>query len=177
VNISSQLFQQPMLVQMVDGIMREVGLDPRYLDIEITESTAMRDIDLAIPSIRGLNELGVKLSIDDFGTGYSSLNYLKRFPVHTLKIDQSFIRDVTTDPDDQAIVRAVIAMGHNLQLKVIAEGVETREQQAFLTENGCDEMQGFLFSRPLPAEELGEVVAAHGNSVRPASTGERAKWI
>jgi diguanylate cyclase (GGDEF)-like protein len=160
VNLSAEQFLQPTLVRMVAGIVEEVGLDPRYLDIEITESTAMRDIDLAIPNIRGLNELGVQLSIDDFGTGYSSLNYLKRFSVHTLKIDQSFIREVTTDPDDQAIVRAVIAMGHSLQLKVIAEGVETREQHLFLMENGCDEMQGFFFSKPLPAEELGELVTA-----------------
>jgi diguanylate cyclase (GGDEF)-like protein len=159
VNLSAQQFQQANLVDKVGGILRETGLEPQCLDIEVTENTAMRDIDLAIPSLEGLKKLGVNISIDDFGTGYSSLNYLKRFPVQSLKIDQSFIRDVTKDPDDQAIVRAVIAMGHNLNLKVIAEGVETREQYEFLLANDCDAMQGFLFSKPLSADRIGEVMA------------------
>ncbi len=154
VNISSQQFQHPELIKMVRSTVGHSGLDPSYLDIEVTESTAMRDIDLAIPNLRGLNSLGINLSIDDFGTGYSSLNYLKRFPVQTLKIDQSFIRGVATDLDDQAIVKAVIAMGHNLRLKVLAEGVETREQLSFLRDSDCDEMQGFLFSEPLPAPQI-----------------------
>jgi diguanylate cyclase (GGDEF)-like protein/PAS domain S-box-containing protein len=159
VNLSAQQFQQANLVDKVGGILRETGLEPQCLDIEVTENTAMRDIDLAIPSLEGLKKLGVNISIDDFGTGYSSLNYLKRFPVQSLKIDQSFIKDVTNDPDDQAIVRAVIAMGHNLNLKVIAEGVETREQYEFLLANDCDAMQGFLFSKPLSADRIGEVMA------------------
>ena len=161
VNLSTQQFQQPALVDMIRDILNKTGLNPRYLEIEITEGTAIRYIDLAVPNLRGLHELGVSLSIDDFGTGYSSLNYLKRFPVHKLKIDQSFIRDVTRDPDDQAIVKAVIAMGHNLQLRVIAEGVETEEQLSFLKENGCDEMQGFLFTKPLPAEQIEERLLSH----------------
>jgi diguanylate cyclase (GGDEF)-like protein/PAS domain S-box-containing protein len=159
VNLSTQQFQQPALVEMVAAILRETDLEARYLGIEVTESTAMRDIDLAIPSLNGLKKLGVSISIDDFGTGYSSLNYLKRFPVQTLKIDQTFIRDLTTDLDDQAIVRAVIAMGHSLNLKVVAEGVETAEQHSFLLANDCDEIQGFLFSRPLPAEKLDEFLS------------------
>ncbi|MBZ0157094.1 MAG: EAL domain-containing protein [Alphaproteobacteria bacterium] len=158
VNLSAQQFQQPALVELVSGIAQEAGLDPQYLGIEVTESTAMRDIDLAIPNLKGLHSRGVKLSIDDFGTGYSSLNYLKRFPLHALKIDQSFIRGIATDPDDQAIVNAIIAMGHSLQLDVIAEGVEIDEQLSFLKDNGCDEMQGFLFSKPLPPERLTELI-------------------
>ena len=160
VNLSAQQFQQPALATMVSRIVRETGLAPGYLDIEVTESAAMRNIELAIPNLSGLHDMGVKLSIDDFGTGYSSLNYLKRFPVHTLKIDQSFIRGVSTDPDDQAIVRAVIAMGHHLKMKVVAEGVETDEQLSFLRDNDCDEMQGFLFSKPLPPQDVEREILA-----------------
>ncbi|MFO0754627.1 MAG: EAL domain-containing protein [Thermodesulfovibrionales bacterium] len=160
VNLSAQQFQQPALVELVSGIVQETGLGPHNLGIEVTESTAMRDIDLAIPNLKGLHARGIKLAIDDFGTGYSSLNYLKRFPIHALKIDQSFIRGVVTDPDDQAIVNAIIAMGHSLQLDVIAEGVESDEQLSFLKDSDCDEMQGFLFSQPLPPERLAELIVA-----------------
>lgn len=159
VNLSAQQFQRPTLVEMISKMVREIGLDPRYLGVEVTESTAMRDIKLAIPNLNGLHDMGVNLSIDDFGTGYSSLNYLKQFPVQTLKIDQSFIRGVAADPDDQAIVRAVIAMGHNLQMKIIAEGVETDSQLSFLRENGCDEVQGFLFSEARTAGKIYELIA------------------
>lgn len=154
VNVSSQQFHQPALLASVLGILHHTRLDPRLLEIEITESTAMQDIDLVIPRLKGLQEMGINIAIDDFGTGYSSLNYLKRFPVRKLKIDQSFIRGVPTDPDDQAIVNAVIAMGHKLRLSVIAEGVETEEQLSFLRSNDCDQMQGFLFSEPLPADKM-----------------------
>lgn len=154
VNVSAQQFQRADLVDSVARTISHAGLSPRFLDIEVTEGTAMRDIDLAIPNLKGLHNLGVNLSIDDFGTGYSSLNYLKRFPVQTLKIDQSFIRGIATDTDDQAIVRAVIAMGHNLRLKILAEGVETNEQLEFLREHECDEMQGFLYSQPVPPDEI-----------------------
>jgi diguanylate cyclase (GGDEF)-like protein/PAS domain S-box-containing protein len=160
VNISAQQFQHPAFVGTVRRILGETGLDARYLDIEITESTAMRDIDRSVPNLNGLHDLGVDLSIDDFGTGYSSLNYLKRFPVHKLKIDQSFIRGIAEDKDDQAIVKAVIAMGHTLGLKVIAEGVETKEQLSFLKSSSCDEGQGFLFSEPLPAEGMKKLLVA-----------------
>ena len=120
----------------------------------------MRDIDRSVPNLNGLHELGIDLSIDDFGTGYSSLNYLKRFPVHKLKIDKSFIHGLSEDRNDQAIVRAVIAMGHNLGLTVIAEGVETKEQFDFLKDFGCDEVQGFLFSEPVNAEKMKKLLAA-----------------
>ncbi len=160
VNISAHQFQQPSFIQTVKGILKDTGLDPSYLDIEITESTAMRDIDRSVPHLKGLHELGISLSIDDFGTGYSSLNYLKRFPVHKLKIDKSFIHGITEDRNDQAIVRAVIAMGHNLGMTVIAEGVETKEQYEFLKTADCDEVQGFLFSEPVPADQVRMLLAA-----------------
>ncbi len=158
VNLSSEKFHDPALLDLVSGILRKSRLDPGYFEIEITESTAMRDIDLAVPKLKGLHEMGVNIAIDDFGTGYSSLSYLKRFPVKKLKIDQSFIRGVPGDPDDQAIVNAVIALGHQMKLIVIAEGVETREQLSFLRSNQCDEMQGFLFSEPVGADEIGELL-------------------
>jgi diguanylate cyclase (GGDEF)-like protein/PAS domain S-box-containing protein len=167
VNFSARQFLQPDLAERVSRVLEATGLDPRYLDIEITESTAMKDIELAVPNLRKLKELGIKLSIDDFGTGYSSLTYLKRFPVHGLKIDQSFIRDVASDASDQAIVKAIIAMGHHLRLKIIAEGVETEEQLAFLRAGGCDEMQGYLFSEPLPPEGIEELLAARAVHGKP----------
>ncbi|HEX8949446.1 MAG TPA: EAL domain-containing protein [Dissulfurispiraceae bacterium] len=160
VNLSTPHFLEPDMKGKISRVLSETGLDPRHLDIEITESTAIRALELAVPSMTMLRELGVGLSIDDFGTGYSSLSYLKRFPVQKLKIDQSFIRGVATDPDDQAIVNATIAMGHSLKLKVVAEGVETEEQLAFLRSSRCDEMQGYLFSEPLPADKLEELVFA-----------------
>ncbi len=160
VNISAQQFQQPGFVETVKDILNETGLDPRYLDIEITESAAMRDINRTVPNLAGLHKIGLGLSIDDFGTGYSSLNYLKRLPVHKLKIDKSFIMGIAEDKDDQAIVKAVIAMGHTLNLTVIAEGVETPEQLSFLKSSDCDEMQGYLFSEPLPANGIKKLLAA-----------------
>ncbi|MDQ2695752.1 MAG: EAL domain-containing protein [Pseudomonadota bacterium] len=153
VNLSPRQFAQADVVDMVARILRQTGLDPQYLKLEITESSIMQNLDKTIHTLRDLKAMGVKLSIDDFGTGYSSLNYLKRFPIDQLKIDKSFIRDITTDPDDAAIALAVIAMAHSLRLKVIAEGVETEAQLIFLRARQCDEMQGFYFSRPLPAVE------------------------
>jgi diguanylate cyclase (GGDEF)-like protein/PAS domain S-box-containing protein len=153
-NLSARLFQQPDLVAMVARVLDETGLDPEYLDLELTESSIMKDAEATIKTLNALKEAGVHISIDDFGTGYSSLNYLKRFPVHFLKIDQSFVRDATTEPNDAAIVMAIITLAHSLNLKVIAEGVETEEQLRFLRLLRCDEMQGYLLSRPLPAEEF-----------------------
>ncbi|MBI2508869.1 MAG: EAL domain-containing protein, partial [Betaproteobacteria bacterium] len=128
-------------------------VDPRLLELEITESSLMVNPEEAARTLGYLKSLGVRLSIDDFGTGYSSLGYLKRFPLDALKIDSSFVRDVTTNPDDATITRAVISMAHSLGLKVIAEGVEIEPQLAFLTEYGCDEIQGYYFARPMPAVE------------------------
>jgi diguanylate cyclase (GGDEF)-like protein/PAS domain S-box-containing protein len=154
VNLSARQFAQKNLVQSIAAVLQETGLEARYLEIELTESLVMTDVEHAIDMLRQLKLLGVKLSIDDFGTGYSSLAYLKRFPIDVLKIDQSFVRDITVDFNDAAITVSIISLGHNLKLKVIAEGVETEEQLAYLRHHGCDEVQGYLFSRPLPAAEF-----------------------
>ncbi|MHB9101182.1 MAG: EAL domain-containing protein [Sulfuricella sp.] len=154
VNLSARQFRQPDLVEVVAGILRETELDPTHLELELTESLVMQNVEVTIATLGRLKAMGIKLSIDDFGTGYSSLSYLKRFPIHTLKIDQSFVRDITTDPDDAAIAKAIISMAHDLQLRVIAEGVETEEQKSFLQQRHCDEMQGFFFSKPVPAVDF-----------------------
>jgi EAL domain-containing protein (putative c-di-GMP-specific phosphodiesterase class I) len=157
--VSGRQFDQKNLIEVVDGALQDAGLSPRYLELEITESTIMRNPDKAVRTLLALKERGIEIAIDDFGTGYSSLNYLKRLPLDFLKIDQSFVRNVASSRSDQAIVRATIAMAHSLNLKVIAEGVETTEQMAFLCEQGCDEVQGFLFSRAVPPQEFSELMA------------------
>ncbi|OGA12809.1 MAG: hypothetical protein A3G25_16830 [Betaproteobacteria bacterium RIFCSPLOWO2_12_FULL_63_13] len=154
VNISARQFRERNLVAVVAHIVKESGLDPRYVELEVTESVIMQNVDEVVKVLQRLKSLGLTLSIDDFGTGYSSLSYLKRFPVDRLKIDRSFVRDVASDPDGAAITRAVINLGHDLNLRVIAEGVETKEQLDFLNAHQCDERQGYLFSRPLPAQEF-----------------------
>ena len=160
VNLSARQFQEAGLVGHVTDALADTGLDPHCLQLEITESSAMQNAQTAIQTLRELKALGVGLSIDDFGTGYSSLSYLKRFPIDTLKIDQSFIRDIGTDPDDAAIASAIIALAHTLKLTVVAEGVETADQLEFLTRHGCDRTQGYFFSRPLAAERCSELLAA-----------------
>ena len=124
------------------------------LELELTESLLMKNVESSIVTLNKLHEMGVRFSIDDFGTGYSSLSYLKKFPISSLKIDRSFVQDITSDNEDAAIVSAIVALGHSLGLKVIAEGVETIEQLHYLRKIKCDEMQGFLFSRPVPADEM-----------------------
>jgi diguanylate cyclase (GGDEF)-like protein/PAS domain S-box-containing protein len=164
VNLSARQFQQPDLVAQVKRALEETGLAPRCLDLEITETNAMSNAEATIHTLRELKTLGVRISIDDFGIGYSSLSYLKRLPIDTLKIDQSFVRDITSDPDDAAIATAVIALAHTLKLRVVAEGVETQEQLAFLAARHCDRMQGYLFSRPLPSQECGEFLGRTGRT-------------
>jgi len=154
VNLSARQFQQPDLVEDVTRCLRETGLPASGLEIEITERIAMLDVARSVEVLRGLRALGVRISLDDFGTGYSSLSYLKTLPVDTVKLDQSFVQHVTEDPGDAAIATAVIAMAHSLGLKVVAEGVETIEQLAFLRQRGCDLAQGNLVGVPLPAERL-----------------------
>ena len=157
VNLSALQFRQHDLLEQILQILKETGICPHQLELEITESTIMDNIDAAASTMRALHCAGIRISIDDFGTGYSSLNHLKRFPINTVKIDRSFIRDITTDSDDAAIVGAIISMAHNMELKVIAEGVETEEQLEFLRKLHCDEIQGFLFSPPVPRQEAGEL--------------------
>lgn len=153
VNLSGKQFKQQNLIKVIDHAMSEVRLDPKYLELEITESI-IQDTKSTAGILRELRNLGLKIAVDDFGTGYSSLSYLRRFPLDTLKIDRSFVKDIAKDPDSEAIVKAIIAMAHCLKLKVIAEGVETEEQLKFLSDEGCDEFQGYLISPPLPADEV-----------------------
>lgn len=153
VNLSARQLRQPNLVKMVARILQETGLASRYLELEITETTVMKNVELTKNILCELHQMGVSMAMDDFGTGYSSLGSLKKFPFNTLKIDQSFVRDLTTDPNDKAIVAAIIAMGRVLNLKLVAEGVETKVQEHSLLSLDCEEMQGYLFSPPLSAEE------------------------
>jgi diguanylate cyclase (GGDEF)-like protein len=153
VNISAKQFFQSNLVEIVGSALTETGLNPKYLELEITESITM-DVERSITTLLELQRLGVKVSIDDFGIGYSSLNYLKRLPIDKLKIDQSFIRECPHDMNSNTLVRTIIIMAHLLKMKVIAEGVETEEQVSFLLSQGCKEAQGYLFSKPLPVSEF-----------------------
>jgi diguanylate cyclase (GGDEF)-like protein len=161
VNLSARQFAQKNLLAMVGAMVSETGLPGDSLEFEITESLVMQNPEHATQVLHKLRAMGVTLAIDDFGTGYSSLGYLKRFPINCIKVDRSFIKDIPNDKDDMAITRGVIALGHSLRLKVVAEGVETKEQQHFLQENGCDEMQGFLFSKPLSADDLTTLLTGH----------------
>jgi len=154
VNLSARQFMSSTLLGDVMEIIAETGVNPRLIEFEVTESMMMREPEEAVKLLRDLKAVGVRLTIDDFGTGYSSLAYLKRLPIDCVKIDASFIRGIPVDASDVAITETVIAMSRSLGLKVVAEGVETRDQAKFLEQRGCDEMQGFYFSRPLPAEGL-----------------------
>jgi EAL domain-containing protein (putative c-di-GMP-specific phosphodiesterase class I) len=159
VNLSVRQFKAGKLVSQIKAVLDETGLDPQYLELEITESLFIEGDDSLIASmLQDLKRLGTKLAIDDFGTGYSALSYLRRFPIDKLKIDQSFVRGISSNADDASLVSAIIAIARSLKLSVIAEGVETEEQLHFLRSNHCDFMQGFLFSRPLPAEAFASLV-------------------
>jgi len=161
VNVSARQFEEARLVERVAAALRDTRLMPELLELEVTESLIMRDMNKSVAKMRELESMGVSLSIDDFGTGYSSLSSLKTFPISRLKIDKSFVSELADNPDDQAIAMAVISLGHKLNLRVIAEGVETEQQRAFLRANECDEMQGYLFSRPVTAEEIVDMLEAH----------------
>ena len=161
VNVSPLQFRQAGFVDTVANALATSGLDARFLELELTERTVMNDAELNLGTLSALNGMGVELALDDFGTGYSSLAYLKRFPVGKLKIDRSFVRDLEVDPDDRAIASTILSMGRSLRLKVLAEGVETREQYAILRGMGCELVQGYHFSRPLPPEELVAFLKKH----------------
>lgn len=171
VNISARQFGDVELLQDVERVLAESGLDPELLELEITEGMLIHDTGRAIAVMTAIKKLGVRLAIDDFGTGYSSLGQLKDFPIDTLKVDRSFIRDLATNSQDKAIASAIIAMGRTLSMTVVAEGVETLEQQEFLRDQACDEMQGFYFSRPISAEELADLLRAHPHLAGVARPG------
>jgi predicted signal transduction protein with EAL and GGDEF domain len=158
VNMSGKQLSDPNVIDSVRRAFMGACVDPKFLEIELTETVLLDNAEEAIIKLQGLKDLGVRLAIDDFGTGYSSLNYLKRFPVDKLKIDQSFVRDIMTDDNDKGIVKAVINLAGTLHLDVLAEGVETPEQLSFLRAAGCDQLQGFLFSKPVKAEEFTELL-------------------
>ena len=172
VNLSARQFSEPGLVGAIAAVLADTALAPGNLELELTESLFMHDVDQAVVLLHELKALGVALSIDDFGTGYSSLSYLRRFPIDVLKIDRSFVNDIVSDADDAAIVASIIALAHNLKLRVIAEGVESRDQLDYLRSSGCDEMQGYYFSRPLPAQQF-EQLLRHDTHLNPAAD-ERA---
>jgi diguanylate cyclase (GGDEF)-like protein len=173
VNLSARQFLQPGLAEQVKRGLARSGLEGRFLELEITESLAMQKADATIDTLRELKELGVRISIDDFGTGYSSLSYLKRFPIDTLKIDRTFVSEIHADPGDAAIATTVIAMARSLGLRVVAEGVEREEQVWFLQAHRCDQVQGFLFSRPVAAERFDELLR-NGRLGPPMWTGPTA---
>ena len=154
VNLSARQFHYANLVDMVGDTIRKSGIDPKCLDLELTESTIMDRLEETTLTLKRLKNMGARISIDDFGTGYSSLMYLKTFPIDCVKIDKSFVNDVTTDPDDQAITHAIISMAHSLHLEVVAEGVETKEQLELLKSQSCDVIQGYLFSKPIPVDDV-----------------------
>jgi EAL domain-containing protein (putative c-di-GMP-specific phosphodiesterase class I) len=159
INLSARQLQQAGLAANVQRIVGGAGVDPRLLEFELTESMLMTDPEAAVATLGGLKAQGMRLSVDDFGTGYSSLAYLKRFPLDALKIDRTFVRDLPGDTDDAAITRAVILLAHSLNLKVVAEGVETIEQLRLLEEYGCDEIQGYYIGRPQPAGHWAALLA------------------
>lgn len=164
VNLSAVQFRDVHLPELITDILKETKLLPQYLEIELTEAAAMNDPEYACKIMDGLHDCGIRMAIDDFGTGYSSLSYLKRFEVYKLKIDQSFVRDIDTNPEDRAIVKAIIALSKGLGITTIAEGVETVEQLDYLREEGCDEIQGYYYSKPLRVEEFEAFVRERSNS-------------
>ncbi|MES2019660.1 MAG: EAL domain-containing protein [Pseudomonadota bacterium] len=180
VNVSPRQFEEKRLVERVAQALEASGLDPASLEVEVTESLIMRDLAQSVGKMRELKAMGISLSIDDFGTGYSSLSALKSFPISRLKIDKSFVSELADNPDDQAIAMAVISLGHKLNLRVIAEGVETEQQCTFLRDNDCDEMQGYLFSAPVPASRIHSLLAEQARMLHEfdnAGSQEDTKFI
>ena len=175
VNLSPRQFRHQNLIEIISNIIEDIGLNPEALRLEVTETSVMEDPEEAIAKMKLLHDMGIRFAIDDFGTGYSSLAYLKRFPVDTLKIDRSFIQDMTVDTDDEEIIRTIVAMAKNLKMEAQAEGVETEEQRAFLSREGCHNMQGFLFSEPLSAVDFEKYLAQHYRAPRSGGKARRRK--
>jgi diguanylate cyclase (GGDEF)-like protein/PAS domain S-box-containing protein len=175
VNLSARQFADEDLLADIAGALEESGLRPQFLELELTESMVMRNPERALAVLEAVKRMGVRLAIDDFGVGYSSLTHLKRFPIDTLKVDRSFIRDIPQDPEDKAIAEAIIAMGKSLNLTVVAEGVETAEQHGFLREHACDEMQGYYFSKPVPGERFAELLRQSVESEQSEKDAELPK--
>ena len=167
VNLSPRQFADAHLLHDVDEALLASGMSPVLLQLEVTESMVMRNVSRAIKVLDAIQSRGIRLAIDDFGTGYSSMSLMKQFPIDTIKIDRSFVRDLPNDSEDQAIAQAIISMGKALGMTVIAEGVETVEQQTFLRNHACDEMQGFLFSKPLPARQMADLLRTESLLVSP----------
>lgn len=170
INLSPILIERGNFVEQVTHVLQKTGLAPHYLELEITESGLMRNVEASMSILERLKALGVRIAIDDFGTGYSSLSYLKRFPIDTLKIDRSFVRDISNDKENADIVKAIITLGHNLNMNVLAEGVETEEEYRFLLEHQCDEIQGYLRGRPLPPAQFLSLLQARCRSAGSALT-------
>jgi EAL domain-containing protein (putative c-di-GMP-specific phosphodiesterase class I) len=156
VNLSARQFRHPDFIRMMEECLHHYAIDPALIELEITESLLMNDIENSIKTMHQLKALGFKLSIDDFGTGYSSLSYLKDFPIDKLKIDRAFVMNIETNPEDRTLVKTIVDLAHNLNLTVVAEGVEDAQQLAILQQLGVEEIQGFYFSKPLPAEDISQ---------------------
>ena len=169
VNISGKQFLEKDLFEKTERILDNTGLAPYYLGLELTESVLMQDVEVHIAKLEQLKKLGLLISLDDFGTGYSSLSYLKRFPIDEIKIDRSFVDGLLVDENDTAIVHTILAMAKSLGLRVVAEGVETPCQRDFLTDHLCDEMQGYLFSKPVPPESIAALLASGNGYLLPCS--------
>jgi EAL domain-containing protein (putative c-di-GMP-specific phosphodiesterase class I)/CheY-like chemotaxis protein len=176
-NLSARQFHQQNLVAVIRQALRLNQIEAKCLELEITESILMENVEKAVTTLQELKSIGLKIALDDFGTGYSSLSYLKRFPIDNLKIDRAFVRDVTTEPDDAAICLAVIGLAHNLKLKVVAEGVETEAQMNYLRTHGCDEIQGFYFSRPLPAADFAQLLTQRKVFALPSPMASERKTL
>ena len=175
INVSAVELRSTAFLDTVTGVLAETRIEPRFVEMELTESVLIKDTESTKGALRALTELGVRLTLDDFGTGFSSLSYLKQFPISTLKIDRSFVRELSMNADDRVLVTAIIAMGRSLGLAVIAEGVETEEQLAVLQELGCEEGQGFHFCRPLPADDFTTYLAATTRQKVPRRTDEKGR--
>ena len=165
-NLAPSQFLIGTLLDSVRSALKAAELEPRFLEVELTENAMMRDTEESIYILESLSRLGVLVSVDDFGTGYSSMSYLRRFPIDKLKIDRAFVQEMTNRPEDASIVRAMISLAHSLNLKVVAEGVETEEQLALLEQFGCDQYQGFHFSAPLSAKEFERLLNTHAHLVQ-----------